>query len=199
MRATHPGDNTILFDLVTQGERMSIYVPSAGTLYEGEIEGGRSPFGESYGIEPWDMVSILLIGRRLIEGEFRTKKGFWKLTLRPTEEGALGDGLRRVDLDRKTRLPVRAYWEREGSRWEVIYRRWETTASETAGGREWLMPSRFVIIHRRPRVRVEVMAREGTRQFRINPQLDPRTFELSPRAGSDRRPLYELGEALQAQ
>lgn len=196
MAGRHPGDQTTIFDLLVNGESMSIHVPPNHSLYEGEIPPGGSPFRRQFGVEPWDLIPIVAIGQRVAAGDFQYVDGDCFVSIIPSALDTAPDGLKRLELDKATGLPREGFWERDGARWRVLYQAWDYADGPEGSGGRWIMPTRFTITRRRPRVRIEVRPRPEVRQYKIDIERDPSVYRLMIRAGTARLPLSEFEEAL---
>jgi len=190
----HPGDRTTLFDLFTDGQNMCVLAPLQNALFEGEISGGVSPFGERYGVEPADLVAVFAIGPRLAASNpvFEPKTD----TILATPSTGDSDGLKSVELDRQTGLPARATWRRPGRpAWSVDYLAWDVAPPDAATGRVHLMPSRLMIHHRSPRGTIDVTVRQFNA---VNPPASAKRFDCPvAKPGTTLFPLSELGRALE--
>ena len=175
---------------------MSIYVPPNYTLYEGEIPAEGSPFRRQFGVEPWDLIPIVAIGQRVAAGDFQSVDGDRFVSVLPSELDAAPDGLKRLELDKATGLPREASWERDGAEWKVLYQAWDYADGPEGSSGRWIMPTRFTITRRRPRVRIEVRPRPDVQQYRIDVERNPRAYRLMIRAGTARLPLDDFEEAL---
>jgi len=218
-----PGDGTLLFDLVADGAVMSVYAPPSQTLYQGPIASRGSPFGAVYGVEPWDLPSIVLVARRLAESAFTAVARERTTALVVESPRGRADGLVEVEIDTATGLPVRAVWRREVLRWEAAYEGWSLVPNAQNPDQRHLLPLRAgVRVWRtsrpsrslwswfdplrwwpgwadRPWVRIDLMARpDETRLYRIDPTLRPDVFALVVPAQTRQATLDELGEALRA-
>lgn len=197
MLGRHPGDATVLFDLFVGADTLQVYVPSAGTLFQGNIAEEGSPFGARFGVEPWDLTPIILIGRRLGASEFTVLPGQRVRTLVMSPRDIEADGLVRVEVESASGLPRSASWERGRVRWTVQYLAWAIVGDESEPEGVWLMPSRFVIRRSRPRVQVEVSRRSNVQQYRINPTENRSVFQIPVLAGTGIASLEELADALE--
>lgn len=196
MLGRHPGDATALFDLLVGAGTLQVYVPSAGAIFQGNIVEEGSPFGSRFGVEPWDLVPIILIGQRLAASDFTVLAGQRVRTLVMSARDVETDGLVRVELESASGLPRSASWERGRARWTVQYLAWDIVKEDAEPESAWLMPSKFVIRRSRPRVQVEVSRRSSGQQFRINPSENRSAFQILVPAGTSIASLDELADAL---
>lgn len=201
-----PGDQTTLLDLLVAGGNLSVHIPLADSLFTGPVPAEGSPLRRHFGVEPWDLLSVLAIGQRLSQMEFEVERHRKYDRLRVNDPSSdIAQGLQYVDIERATGLPTRALWRRGSARWNVDYRRWIRVESDEAAAsdraRSWIMPSEFVITGRRPRVRLEIGPRQASAegrsaQYRINPRLSPRAFKLRVPPHTAVGGLDEIDEAL---
>lgn len=191
----HPGDGATLFDMVADGKNMRVYVPPARALFEGDSGPEGSPFGIAYGVEPEDLVPLILIGREIARGSWRSEDGKHKVAL-VAAEGA--EGLVRVELEKASGLPRRALWRRGKSEWNVEYREWDAFGTAKEGPKQWPMPVRMVVTRKRPYARIEIRRRPRGEdaQYLVNPEISPRAFLLPIPQGTEPRSLEDLGRAL---
>lgn len=197
LRGRHPGDQTTLFDLVALDDNLKIYLSTEKTFFEGPIPEAGSPFRQRFGVEPWDISSIITIGQRIAAGEFEVETERWSYVLKPL--GETPDGLTRVEIDKATGLPREAQWRRGNLRWDVEYGSWGVYAGYGEAEKFlWLMPSELLIKSRRPRARITIMPNPSTQgpMYRIDQPLN-RAFELPAPAGSRLGTLEDFDRILQ--
>jgi hypothetical protein len=178
MAGRHPGDRTTVFDMVLNVPSMHVYLPLQGAYYRGDVAPEGSPFGSAFGVEPWDLIPILQIGRRLSYGAFTAAPGGTKRTLWMSDADVKGDGLVSVTLDGASGLPEEAYWRRGEEEYRVQYRAWGIYESIRTAGEKHLVPTEFAIHRAEPYARIEVRPREELEQFKIEPDIAAKTFEL---------------------
>lgn len=201
-----PGDQTTLLDLLVTGGNLSIHVPLADSLFTGPVPAEGSPLRRHFGVEPWDLLSVLAVGQRLAEVEFEVERHRKYDRLRVKDSSSdIAQGLQYVDVERATGLPTRALWRRGRARWKVDYRRWIIVQSDAAAASDraqsWIMPSEFVITGRKPKVRIEIGPRQAgaegrSAQYLLNPRLSPRSFERRVPPHTAIGGLDEIDEAL---
>lgn len=197
LRARHPGDQTTLFELVELNNNLKIYIGPARTYFEGEIPPDGSPFRSRFGVEPWDLGSIITIGQRLAQGAFNVEHKRWTFRLVPSAADAAGDGLAEAELDKTTGLPRSALWRRGDRQWTVDYEAWDVfNGYGQAEKLEWLMPTRFTVHSKSPRAIIEIEKHPTTEgpQYRIDTLPD--TFEMKIPAGTARGSLEDFDRVL---
>lgn len=208
MKGQFPGNGVTAFDLLVRGGEMAVYVPQAGTFFRGPIPEEGSPFGRRFGVEPADLIPIVLIGQRLASGDLVPVEGSRKPLFEPTESAYNPDGLVRVELDPETMLPRRATWRRGKIVLNVRYRAWDIFPDRSSSeNRPMLAPSRFTVVRKRPHATIEIMPRpidpgdgpdldDLRRQYIINPELHPRTFDFVPPRNVEVGTLDDLDRVL---
>lgn len=197
MIARHPGDGTPLFEVLVDRAEMSVHVPPTARYFKGTIGEGETPFGESFGVEPWDVLPILGIGRRLADANFEVRPGKRASTLHLSAEDRARDGFAWVKLDTLTGLPREAAWIREDVELQVEYLAWDLFQSGGEGGGSQILPTEFIIKRKKPYAKIHVRANPKVEaQFLINPRLSEKTFSLYMRSYTTLEPLENLGRAL---
>lgn len=136
-----------LFELYQTGEHMDVVVEH--DLFSGALDpASGSPFARKLGVEPFDLVEVLLLGQRLAEQELERKRGWFSERFIPADP-TLARGLRWVKLDKESGLPSVACWEREidgkARRFEVHYLSWARYRDEQGVVEECLLPNRMVL------------------------------------------------------
>ncbi len=187
----HPGDRTTVFDMVLDFPKMHVYLPLSKAYYRGQISEAGSPFGIGFGVEPWDLIPIIEIGRRLSLADFTAESTVNGTQLWMSERDLSADGLESVVLDKASGLPKKAFWRRGNVMHQVTYEAWAIFESINNPGERHLLPTEFVIHRSDPYAQIEVRPREELQQYKIEPELSAKTFELIfPQATS----FYELEE-----
>jgi hypothetical protein len=192
----HPGDRTTVFDLVFDFPQMHVYLPLSGDFFTGAVPPEGSPFGERFGVEPWDLIPVVQIGQRLAVARFTAETRGGETWLVMSERDTAADGLARVRLDGESGLPREVYWRRGEVEQTVLYEAWGVFPSIAEPEMLRLMPTEFTVQRANPWVRIEVRPRPELEQYKLDAELTRRTFELIfPRATSV-RPLEELSDLL---
>lgn len=192
--ARHPGDRTTLFDLVVEGGRMEILLPTERTLYSGPIENGRSPLGEVLGIEPWDIPEAIRLGGKLGEHDFETSASWGRVDLHFDERARSELGLRKVRVDPETSLPQRAWWKKNGIKLNVRYLEWESFGASDSDSAPHVYPTRLVATRNRPYCRFEIWGLPGIVPYRFPGEPHERAFVLRPPPGTQTLPLNRFEE-----
>lgn len=174
----HPGDRTTVFDMVFDYPEMHVYLPLEDAYYRGRISEEGSPFGTGFGVEPWDLIPIIEIGRRLSFAEFTVQSGLEGTELVMSEQDRKADGLNRVLLDEASGLPEEAWWKRGEIEHQVVYEAWDVIESIGNPDELHLLPTEFYIRRSDPYALVEVRPREELQQYKIEPELSKQTFQL---------------------
>jgi hypothetical protein len=185
-----------LFDVFVAEGRMTVLLHSGGAggdCFIGPIAPGQSPFGQIFGMEPWDLSQVFTIGQRVAAGQFREKKRFKTIRLIPTG-GESDDGLARVDLDARTSLPRRAWWEKGQARWEARYLEWAYFTDDQVNAPPRLMPRHIEIRRHRPRTILRLKVDDD--KYRFSPGVPPRVFEWQMGEGWRYHTLEKLTEVL---
>lgn len=196
MAGRHPGDRTTVFDMVFNFPNMHVYLPLEAAYYRGPVAPEGSPFGTAFGVEPWDLIPILEIGQRVSYGQFSVAPGGTQTLLWMSDGDLKADGLVSVTLDRSSGLPEQALWRRGTEEYRVEYRAWGIFESIRDAGERHLMPTRLVIHRADPYARIEVKPREELDQYKIEPELSAKTFELIFPRETTFRTLEELRDLL---
>ncbi len=187
----HPGDRTTVFDMVLDFPKMHVYLPLSQAYYRGQISEEGSPFGSGFGVEPWDLIPIIEIGRRLSLADFTPESTINGTQLWMSDRDLSADGLESVVLEKASGLPERAYWRRGEVMHQVVYEAWDLFESINNPGEMHLLPTEFYVLRNDPYARIEVRPRKELQQYKIEPELSAKTFELIfPQATS----FYELEE-----
>lgn len=174
----HPGDRTTVFDMVFDFPEMHVYLPLQDAYYRGRISDQGSPFGTGFGVEPWDLIPIIEIGRRLSLAQFESRRGLDGTELLMSEKDLAADGLERVLLDKESGLPGEAWWRRGEIEHRVVYEAWGIFESINNPGEQHLLPTEFYVQRNNPYAYVEVRPRAELQQYKIEPELSKQTFQL---------------------
>lgn len=197
MIARHPGDGTPLFEVLVDRTEMSVHVPPTARFFEGIIGEGQTPFGESFGVEPWDVLPIIGIGRRIADSDFEIDPGRRTTTLLMSSGDRRRDGLAWVKIDSATGLPREAAWIRKDVELQVDYLAWDIFESDGESPGSQILPTEFVIRRMRPYARIHVRANPKVNaQYLVNPRLSQKTFTLYMRGYTTLEPLENLGQGL---
>ena len=200
LRALHPGDRTVFFDLVVAGGLMEISIPSERALYSGPLVGGRSPFGELFGIEPWEIPQAIRLGGQLGEIDFETSSFLGCAVLKPADEVTAHSGLRKVRVDAETALPRRAWWKKNGFKLNVRYLEWDSFGgADSDSGSELnakprVYPTRIVVTRNFPYCRFEIWGLPGIVPYRFPGEAAIGAFKLTPPPGTQAYPLSRFEE-----
>lgn len=192
----HPGDRTTVFDMVFDFPEMHVYLPLQDAYYRGRISDRGSPFGTGFGVEPWDMIPIIEIGRRLAFAEFDARRGLDGTELVMSEKDLKADGLERVQLNRESGLPEEAWWRRGDIEYRVVYEAWDVFESINKPGEQHLLPTEFYVQRNTPYALVKVSPREELQQFKVEPELSKQTFQLIFPQATAFYPLEDLENLL---
>lgn len=192
----HPGDRTTVFDMVFDFPEMHVYLPFQDAYYRGRISDRGSPFGIGFGVEPWDLIPIIEIGRRLSLAQFETRSGLDGIELLMSEKDVAADGLERVRLDQASGLPEEAWWRRGDIEHRVVYEAWDIFESINNPGEQHLLPTEFYVQRNNPYAYVEVRPREELQQYKLEPELSKQTFQLIFPQATMFYPLEELENLL---
>lgn len=197
MRAVQPGDGAELFDVLIDKDVMRVYVRSSESLLDGMLPTRGTAFSRRYGVEPWELVPMILIGRRLATLEWHAVPGPEVTLLLPAETDSVTDGLAVVEIERASGLPIRARWVTGVGEVLVEYRAWDLFGDSESGERRWLMPTHFIVHRPETNVRLEIKPRENvTHQYQINPRSDEQPLNLYVPQGTAVAPLEDLATAL---
>lgn len=129
------------------------------------------PIAEGWGLQPWDLVDMLLIGQRIAMEHWRRDPGWLAIYLYPMESAP--SGLISIALDKESGLPRRATWRRGVSRWRVYYDEWAHPSTEVSHEFDWpdLVPKRLTIRGSQPDVVLEINLNEFEFEAEFNPAL----------------------------
>jgi hypothetical protein len=136
-----------VFDVIVRGRYATVINYLAKVYFQGTIPAEGSPFGERFGVEPWDLAAIFTIGQKVAAGEFEAERGERTTTLRP-KGGAAGagaaGGLKRVEIENRSGLPTMAEWEMSGRTYEIEYLGWEFFRDSRFGEESEIRPTRLM-------------------------------------------------------
>ncbi len=188
------GTQKTLFDLIADGNRMSVSIPPRIFL-QGDFSSKGSPFGKNLGVEPWDLAEVLTAGPQIAATNSVWQVGGNTIRLRFEEEASNPNGLQSAEIDAATGLPRKAEWKRGRSTWTAQFLEWTVHRNTADDDQAWLIPSRFIIFSKKPRVSLEVALRKENDHcaLNVNPEvLYAGTFRLVPRPGATVHPLDAL-------
>lgn len=197
MVGRHPGDATTVLDIMLADDKMRVYLPLNGQAFQGELTEGVSPFGQVFGIEPWELRPIFAVGQKLVQVQPNWEKPeddsdavTGHVLIPPDPESA--DGLERVETDAQTGLPRVAYFARGKARWTAEYSAWAFFKNSEDDDTLWLMPSRITVRNNRPKAMLEITLK----QYRMNPPADLRRWQLTVPPGTPMFTLEDLEKGL---
>jgi hypothetical protein len=179
-----------LFDVIVQQGLMTVLIHHPGDIFKGPVPAEGSPFRSRYGVEPWDLNEIFLIGQRIADGDFLPESGSNSVAI--TDAGTT-TGLREIDFDSRSGLPSRAKWVRGETEWEASYREWALFTDDSIEEQPRLMPSNVEIRRRHPRTTLEL----ALTSYRFGPDVPPQIFKPVVEYQYIDHPLEELNQLLE--
>lgn len=194
----HPGVRSqTLFDLLVDKRRMTVYFPTEGLLFEGDIPAEGTIFGEILGVEPWDLIPVIGVGQEAAAIEAQWDRRWGHPVLVPSEEHP--GGLQFVEFHAETGFPYEARWRRGDRKIKVKYLGWGEIERAPDAETPWVFPTDILVHHRNPsgKLFVELLVdSRGRQQSVIDPPDNARVWQLKPKPGTRRLPLVELEPAL---
>jgi hypothetical protein len=181
-----------IFDIIVRGREMTVADHLQRLVFQGFIPQEGTPIERRWGVEPWDLVPILTIGRTIAEESFSEQAKGTAITLKPID----GAGkLERVELDKGSGLPRMAVWGDGDNTYEVRYLGWQYFTDSLTGKDSRLMPSGIRITRRRPNVEINLEAD----RYQFDRQVPESMFVLRLSAPYRLFPLENLTEAFGGQ
>ncbi len=188
---------TTIFDMLVHKGRMRVMIMAPKkAAFEGPIPKEGSPLRELYGVEPWQIANVFLIGRELATNRFSQTNKSKRLIVVPVK-AASENTPASIELDSVSGLPAKATWNANGQQYEVYYRAWDwfrNKHSEETGSSDepQLMPKHLQIRREKPDIRLDFKVESYTFGMEAPPQL----FTMYNTEQVKWRPLAELKDAL---
>jgi hypothetical protein len=186
------------FDLMILDNVMSIYVPTdkgEGVIYNGSLPPEGSPFGQHFGIEPGDLISIFRIGELVAHDVYKIKRYRKTTKLIHNSHQRVTDDVEPLEypasiiLDNASGLPRRAIWKRDHRNYIVEYKSWKYFNDKDGSAPSRLFPEE-VRVRRRWRGYIDLTAYG----YRFGGQPPEAVFKFGHRNAIE-VPLAELNRA----
>lgn len=196
LRGYQPQLGITLFEILVREGQLTVLLPGQHTGFSGPIPSDGSPFRGRFGVEPWQMDDLFLIGRALATTPFQQQQEGKKLVLTPNDAATTATPTR-IELDAATGLPMRAVWSLPSQTYEVRYLAWDwfsnESATETAAASTpQLMPRHLQVIRFKPHTLLDL----AINHYQFGAEVPPLIFTPYLDEPVKLQPLDGLGKVL---
>lgn len=180
---------TSLFDVIVRDHYMTVLLHPDKAIFQGPVMDDQSPFGKRFGVEPWDLITIFILGEDIAGGSFKSETGAKAITLKPAG-GEPGSRLKLIQLDKRSGLPELAVWKSGKETYRVRYLAWDYFTDSLTGEETRLMPSKVEIQRDKPKTTITLTVSK----YQFNKQYSEKIFQAFVDSPYREFPLEKLNE-----